>query len=533
MTDAHDPPTPGPTLRPAVEGAALGALLLLAAAFRVARWQLTAVMFNDGPIFLAMARALEQGDVAAALASPFHPLYPALVAALAPALGSLEAAGVAVSVVAGTLAVAALWAFVRRAFGPAEAAVAAALLAVHPMAVEYTGDVQSEGVYLLLFLAAAASLWRALSGLRPAPAAVGGLLAGAAYLVRPEGLGLALVAGGLLGWRALAERDVRRRALLAVVALAAGALLASAPYLVWIRADQGSWALTRKKSVAVVAGLAEAPRQGPDPRPAGARPARIDPAAAARLEQPGPPPSRRAALGDWWKAHVRGLHYTAALLLLAELVLGGWRRPGLRAAFVGGVVAAYALVLLGLALQVGYVSARHALPPLTLTLGYAASGLLRVARRAGHAGRPPAAGAARRTGAAAAALLLAATLAGALKALHPDRTEDLAARRAAEWLRASGAPVEGVAARRRRTAWYADAPHVEIPEHVPVDADLLRRAGASHLVLDDEDGADLPALAASLPAAAHRVHRSEAAGHRATVWALSPSGPAPEPGSRR
>jgi 4-amino-4-deoxy-L-arabinose transferase-like glycosyltransferase len=56
----------------------------------------------------------------------------------------------------------ALFAFARRAFGPRVALVAAALLAFHAGAVETSGDVQSEGLYVALFLAAVAALWRAL-----------------------------------------------------------------------------------------------------------------------------------------------------------------------------------------------------------------------------------------------------------------------------------------------------------------------------------------------------------------------------------
>ena len=63
------------------EGAALGGVLIAAAVLRAVRWQVTAVMFNDGPVFLALAQALDRGDWAAALSHPFHPLYPALIAA--------------------------------------------------------------------------------------------------------------------------------------------------------------------------------------------------------------------------------------------------------------------------------------------------------------------------------------------------------------------------------------------------------------------------------------------------------------------
>jgi hypothetical protein len=60
-------------------------------------WSRTAVLFNDGPIFLALADALRAGRVADVLAHPHHPLYPALIASLEQLGFAPEAAAIAVS----------------------------------------------------------------------------------------------------------------------------------------------------------------------------------------------------------------------------------------------------------------------------------------------------------------------------------------------------------------------------------------------------------------------------------------------------
>ena len=52
----------------------LTAVLALAAVLRVVRWNLFAVIFNDGPVYIGLARALAEGDVSSALLHPIHPL---------------------------------------------------------------------------------------------------------------------------------------------------------------------------------------------------------------------------------------------------------------------------------------------------------------------------------------------------------------------------------------------------------------------------------------------------------------------------
>ena len=126
------------------------------------------MLFNDGPVFLALAERTAAGQLETLLQHPFHPLYPladrgAPRAPGAPSGSGFETAGRAgLGRSPGARAVLALYGFVRRAFGPREALVAAWLLTLHAGAVDTGGDVQSEALYLALFLAAVAALWRAL-----------------------------------------------------------------------------------------------------------------------------------------------------------------------------------------------------------------------------------------------------------------------------------------------------------------------------------------------------------------------------------
>jgi hypothetical protein len=508
------------------ELAGVAALVALAAAIRALRWHVTAVMFNDGPVFLALAQSIAAGHWGDALAHPFHPLYPAAIAAAHALIPDWETAAVTVSATAGAAGVAALFAFVRQAFGRAEAFVAAALLTAHSASIEFAGDVQSEALYIALFVACVAVLWPAVRRGRARLALAAGLLAGGAYLVRPEGLGLTAVAAVLGAVEMARRRWSARGGALWLAALAAGTLLVAAPYAAWLRAETGSFTLSGKKAVGVVAGLEERPYQGADPLAA-------NPQVPWQRDADDPPPGTRAhrdvqetsrgaalaaALGDMLRTHLRSLRHE----LLAVLVIGWlWLRPrpGARAAFVASIVGGYAIVLFLLAFNVGYVSARHTLPPLTVLLGHAAWLILGIGAAAARGLAGPAA--ARRRAAVVGLLLAVCVGIGLAKSLKPDRLDALAERRAGEWLRAQGVPVHALAARKRRVAYYADAPWVKLASAAFPDG--LRALGASHLVLDEGDASEYPKLRPLGPPEMVLLHRLEAEGRSVAIYALEPA----------
>jgi hypothetical protein len=82
-----------------------------------------------------------------------------------------------------------------------------------------------------------------------------------------------------------------------------------------------------------------------------------------------------------------------------------------------------------------------------------------------------------------------------------------------------------VAVHRRRIAYYAGSPDVKIPSkpfrHV---VEEMRKHGADHLIVNDEDLRDYPWLAEELPTRARLLHREEAYGLTAFVYRLLPRG---------
>jgi hypothetical protein len=203
-----------------------------------------------------------------------------------------------------------------------------------------------------------------------------------------------------------------------------------------------------------------------------------------------------------------------AILLVGGLI-GRWRRPSLRGVFVLLVIGLYGLVLYQLTLNVGYVSTRHALPPLTVALGHVGAALFALAGAFSLSRRR----------ALLALIFIVIAGVGLSRSLRPDRTDSLAERRSAEWLGARDLPPGGVAVHRRRIAFYAGAPAVEIPDKPPKDVvGKMRKWGAEYLIISEEDLADYPWLVEALPTRARLLHREEANGVNAFVYQLLPRG---------
>jgi hypothetical protein len=516
--------------------------MVVAVVLRLLQWRSTAAIHNDGPVFIALAQAFASGDVDVGLSHEFHPLYPAAIAVVHLAAGPFglgwEASAIAVSVLAGAGSVWALHAFVRSAFGASEAAVACALFAVHGGAVEMASDVQSEGLYMALFLVCAAVLWTALSTRSTWSAGLAGAMSGLAFLTRPEGVALAVVGGGLGLGALFTRRWPPRVALGFVAALSLGAGICVLPYVGVLHAETGELWLTRKKSIGWIAGVSGPPahfageRTVPDwkartpagmelPRPAEPFPQPSEPSPAEPAQESTAGSEAEWTVGDALLDLMRSMFRAVRYELLLFLVLGlaAMRPPpGLRAAFIGGVLGLHIVVLLGLVLNVGYVSTRHLMAPASLLLGYLACGV-------GVLGAVFARAMGRRWGVGAATALALCVTAGIsfARVLREPDPDDLAQRRAAVWLRDHSGVRAPVAARRRRIAYYADAPFVKLRANIPerlvweLDAYAVR-----HVVVAEEDLADYPGLGAMIPRVLVPIHRESVGGETALVLRYEP-----------
>lgn len=518
--------------------ALLFALAVVVRAFTALR---TVVIFADGPSFVDLAERIAAGDWGGALRHPYHLLYPALMALGRPLVGDFETAGLVCSILGGGLAVVALHAFLRDAFDARVAWIGALFLAVGPYAVRFSSDVQSDGVYLGFFLLAVAFLWRALDRATSTAALAAGAMAGLAYLTRPEGIGVVVVGSFLGGLKLFGHRWRPRQLARWLGALVGGFAALALPYLWALSAVNGSWMLSGKKSLGGLLGVVDAPL-AVDSSPGaliGGLALLLVFATALRRPVAGTlalPSGRTGWLLGVFAAAGLGagilllpsvLEYASVIVSSLGPAIALWAGVGLlvkradrrpdRALFIGAFVGLYGLVLIALLLNYGYLSRRHALPPLALLLGYAAIGtgvladLLRKGSGRFGSGRQLSAGG---------ALLLALVIVSATelpKTLRRHRDDALAQRRAAEWLSAQAMPAGRVAATKLRTAYYADRDWV--PLRFDGDArelGSLRVGSARYLIVDHEMGP----LAARGGLGLVELHRVQAAGELAVVYRI-------------
>lgn len=232
----------------------LAAAMLVAAALRVGlAWTMPCIS-RDGITFIGYAQRLQESPREEMRRQKQHPLFPAAVLAAARGLeriglGSRDEvvhwtrAGKFVSIVAGVGLVPAMYLLARILFNARVGLVAAFCTAVLPELCRYGGDVLSDSLHLLCYvlgLAVGLSGLQRRSLLRLAGA---GVLAGLAFLVRPEGGEVALVvcaAACLPRWyRATAQGGPGavappwrwHRRLAASLICASGFALVAAPYM--------------------------------------------------------------------------------------------------------------------------------------------------------------------------------------------------------------------------------------------------------------------------------------------------------------
>ena len=513
-----------------------------------------------------MAQALRAGAWSEALRAGYHPLYPLAIVATQRVVPDWESAAALISIAGGTASVALLFLFLRDAFGEPAAWAGAALLAVHSRAIDYGSDVQSDGLYAALLLGGLWLGWRALRTRSARLAAAAGLASGLAYATRPEGLELATVLGLLAlleavrgPWISAAPgRFALRRCALWLAALGAGAAVVVVPYALLLERATGAWSLTPKRSVARLVAPLAAP---PEPRalPPARRPdpplwsaylepppaASIDPEAIAIDEREdgmavlvARTPASRAYAAAKMLARTAKSSMRYGVLALVLLGLAAARgRPGPRGRFLGVLWTTHLGLLYVFTFAIGYVSRRHTLPALLPALGYAGLGAAaagawiqtraRMLWRGGGLARATEAPARSTEGSAAprwspvATLLVAAVAAGELaRQIPPRRGEELAGRRAAEWLHEHAPAVAPVAATRLRLGYYARMPYV--PLGGVADAALgpyLARAGARYVVLDEPGR--VAAVAGASGLRVEPLQHFEAGGGEAWVFELS------------
>ncbi|MBI3854700.1 MAG: glycosyltransferase family 39 protein [Planctomycetes bacterium] len=398
------------------------AALLAGAAFlaRLVACLGTAIFGTDGGNLLLMADWMRAGRFHDALSLSYHPLYPLLVAVAGPLAGGTESAGAAVSVLLGAAAAFPLFLTVRDIFGRPAAFFTTLLYAFSPAILEVQSEAMTEGAYMFFLFSSLRLAWK----MREQPSlergAVLGACASAAFLARPEGLLAVTLA---VAWPLSGRDSTAKRASGALVTLAVALLLAS-PYLLWVKAERGRWALSLRAS-ARSAERALAGDESASEQEAGAK---------SRLYG--------IYVHSMFRMTAMGLLIPFHLLGLASLKRIGWRN--------GLFYFSWPLGLLGGTLFVlrahDFMSGRYLLAGMTLLNALAALGMTRALEFAAERKLRPALGL---------AVLLAVAVLPGLGMFRLRRHELQSARSAADWIRSQGPPPAGISGPVSQVAYLA------------------------------------------------------------------------------
>ncbi len=444
---------------------ALLAILFAALAVRLYVAATAAMISRDGTVYIAYAKQLATHPLEEIRRQPHHPLYPAMLlgahrlldelrrlpgaadeAVFADPVLSWQAAGMAVTLVGGLAVVIASFTLGSVLFNRTVGLLTSLLAAMTAEFCQLSADVLTDMPHLAVYLFAAAAAVRGLRDGRAGWMFVAGLLSGTAFLLRPEGAEVAVVAaaGALVVVR---DRPWRRR-LAFVVAVSIGAGLVAAPYMVV------TGKLVQKKSIGQLLDLAAAEE---------ITHSHALPHVAAII--PGDADLRRTAQALLIVAvkYVRSLRVSLLLPAIAWLVLrrrqavsaeATENRVGTR--FALGLFLLHGLILLALIVRFDYselFSMRHVMILAGLTLPFSAAGIVLMAELV-----PPA----RRK--LAASLLLIGIIAPTVPWMFERRyADEVYLRRAGEWIRVQSPHSPRVMTTRHQAAFYAAGEQVWSP----------------------------------------------------------------------
>ena len=426
------------------------AILLVATLLRLWLASANAGLTMDSPLYVSMADSLAKG---ARAVGPAHHGYPALIALAGLVLPGRELPGRAISMLAGLLLVVLVYRVARANAPRWAAAIAASLVALHPLLAVYSGPIMTETTFLAILFAALLALERR----RPGTA---GLLFGASYLVRPEGLIAAIGAMliGRSGWKGAAR-------------MAAGFALIALPYVGYLSWERGTFTLTPKEALvhAPAPGRSREWRVGSTANPVAERPPSLP--ERIRVAAPAIAASYLPNLGRHLKRLVDSWPWPLLILSLLGLV---WK-PGPVA-----VPLLQLLVIPALAVRPEHRFALLYVPSLAVLAAIGAAECAARVPRAHRAARAATAAA------ALAGLVWVWTGPAAWIAFHFDDGPMQEMRAAGEWLRANGAQGAVVVDRKAYVPFFAGMRHIQLPDD---DYDTIIRyaqhSGARYLVLEE------------------------------------------------
>lgn len=238
-----------------IDLALLALLALTGLGIRLYFLQFYEVVSADGISYIAIAKDFISGRGLAG-ASHYPPFYPILLGLVSTFCHDFETAGLAVSVVMGSLLVVPVYLLGIEFFDRRVGFAAAILSVTWPTLRFWSTAVMSQATYITLLLLGVYCLWQAYKRSAQLPAVLAGVFFACANLTRSEGV-LVLFAGiSVLTLFTFINRLPPGRLLYVLLTLAVFFLVCS-PYLVMLHELTGKWQLTGKSKIAIADALSE------------------------------------------------------------------------------------------------------------------------------------------------------------------------------------------------------------------------------------------------------------------------------------
>src|SRR5262249_50619106 len=223
--------------------------VIVAAAVRLYLLSQYYCISSDGIHYIAAARHFYAGDFSGGLGSVYPPAYPTLVALTYGLIGDWELAGQIISLACGVLLLFPLYLLADEVYGRKVAVIACFLGAISPYLARYAVHVRTESPFFFLSMVVLLLFYQGIITGNSRRIFYGGLVAGFAYLVRPEAIGFLVIVPITLmvTWWFKRERGfvwfARAFALLFI-----GFFIFALPYVVYLSSASGKWGSVSKKA---------------------------------------------------------------------------------------------------------------------------------------------------------------------------------------------------------------------------------------------------------------------------------------------
>ncbi|MBI5359068.1 MAG: glycosyltransferase family 39 protein [Planctomycetes bacterium] len=338
----------------------------------------TPLISTDSFAFIQNAKHFSHGEFTEGLKHPFHPLYSMLTALFKPAFNNFETSGEFVSLIFGTLTIFPLFFLTKRIFSRRVAFAAAFILAIHPFHIRLSADVMSDVTYYFLYVTAIWTLWIAIEKNKWFHYILTGALAGLAYLTRPEGIELiviAIIVIFLMKIRELPKDGLRRIGRTCLIL--ASFLFVSFWYIFLIHEQTGIWQFTMKISGKAVTEMDETSTPEETMREENNPAVKDWSDDRVRLEEYRNKPDYIGFIAYSLNEFLKASYYPIFLLVLLGIF---WRKeqkyPRIADLYLLAFIALHFFILERLLITRLYMSVRHLTTIVILTLPWAGIGII-------------------------------------------------------------------------------------------------------------------------------------------------------------